>query len=112
MNGVNDDIVLQVEDLTVYYELEEETVKAVNNISFSLKRGETIGLVRVTPWEAVVIAADTALKSADVQIGFMDRFCGSLILTGELVQVETAVKAVVKFFEETLHFHTCPIYKS
>ena len=34
MNGVNDDIVLQVEDLTVYYELEEETVKAVNNISF------------------------------------------------------------------------------
>ena len=48
MNGVNDDIVLQVEDLTVYYELEEETVKAVNNISFSLKRGETIGLVGET----------------------------------------------------------------
>ena len=48
MNGVNDDIVLQVEDLTVYYELEEETVKAVNHISFSLKRGETIGLVGET----------------------------------------------------------------
>ena len=74
--------------------------------------GETIGLIRVTPCEAVVIAADTALKSADIQIGFMDRFCGSLILTGELAQVETAVKAVVNFFEETLHFHTCPIYKS
>ena len=37
MNGVNDDIVLQVEDLTVYYELEEETVKAVNNISFFIE---------------------------------------------------------------------------
>ena len=48
MSHVNDEYVLQVEDLTVYYELEEETVKAVNNISFSLKKGETIGLVGET----------------------------------------------------------------
>ena len=44
--------------------------------------GESIGLIRVTPWEAVVVAADVAIKSADIQIGFMDRFCGSLIITG------------------------------
>ncbi|MGN0837979.1 MAG: ABC transporter ATP-binding protein [Pyramidobacter sp.] len=44
----HDDIILNVEHLTVYYELEEETVKAVNDISFSLKRGETIGLVGET----------------------------------------------------------------
>ena len=42
--------------------------------------GESIGLIRFTPWEAVVVAADVAMKSADVQIGFMDRFCGSLFL--------------------------------
>lgn len=36
------------------------------------------GSDRFTPWEAVVVAADVAMKSADVQIGFMDRFCGSL----------------------------------
>ena len=53
--------------------------------------GESIGLIRFTPWEAVVVAADVAMKSADVQIGFMDRFCGSLILTGGLSQVQTAV---------------------
>ena len=40
--------VLKVENLTVYYELEEETVKAVNDISFSLHKGETIGLVGET----------------------------------------------------------------
>ncbi len=34
-----DDIVLNVEDLTVYYELEKETVKAVNGISLQLKKG-------------------------------------------------------------------------
>lgn len=63
-------------------------------------RGESIGLIRFTPWEAVVVAADVAMKSADVEIGFMDRFCGSLILTGRLSEVQTAVEEVVRFFRE------------
>lgn len=71
--------------------------------------GETIGLIRFTPWEAVVVAADVAVKSANVDIGFMDRFCGSLILTGELAQVETAVEEVVRFFRDTLGFRTCEV---
>ena len=74
--------------------------------------GESIGLIRFTPWEAVVAAADVAMKSADVQIGFMDRFCGSLIITGGLSEVETAVEEVVRFFRETLRFHTCEIHKN
>ena len=40
--------VLEVKDLTVHYVLEDETVEAVNDISFSLKRGKTIGLVGET----------------------------------------------------------------
>lgn len=71
--------------------------------------GETIGLIRFTPWEAVVVAADVAVKSAHVDIGFMDRFCGSLILTGGLSQVETAVEEIVRFFDETLGFKTCEV---
>ena len=43
-------------------------------------RGEAVGMIRFTPWEAVVVAADVAIKAADVQIGFMDRFCGTLTL--------------------------------
>ena len=74
--------------------------------------GESIGLIRFTPWEAVVVAADVAMKSADVQIGFMDRFCGSLILTGGLTEVQTSVEEVVKFFDQVLGFKTCPVYKS
>lgn len=74
--------------------------------------GETIGLLRFTPWEAVVVAADVAMKSADVEIGFMDRFCGTLILLGGLSQVQTAVEEVVRFFKEDLGFHTCEVYKS
>ncbi len=74
--------------------------------------GEAIGLVRFTPWEAVVVAADIALKSADVQIGFMDRFCGSLIITGKLAQVQTAVEETVRFFGEELGFGKCEVFKS
>ena len=79
---------------------------------FFEKLGVESGLIRFTPWEAVVVAADVAMKSADVQIGFMDRFCGSLILTGGLSQVQTAVEEVVHFFDQELGFKVCPVYKS
>lgn len=74
--------------------------------------GEAIGMIRFTPWEAVVVAADVAVKSADVQIGFMDRFCGSLILTGRLSDVQTAVEEVVRFFDEVLGFQICEIHRN
>ena len=68
--------------------------------------------VRVTPWESVVIAADVAAKAADVQIGFMDRFCGSLIITGNLSDVEIAVEEVIRFMVEVMGFRPCQIHKS
>ena len=74
--------------------------------------GDAVGMIRFTPWEAVVVAADVAMKSADVQIGFMDRFCGSLILTGGLTEVQTAVEEVVRLFSEVLGFKTCAIHRS
>lgn len=74
--------------------------------------GESIGLLRFTPWEATVAAADVAMKSADVEIGFMDRFCGTLILTGGLAQVQTAVEEVVRFFRDELDFSVCEIHRS
>lgn len=74
--------------------------------------GEAIGMIRFTPWEAVVAAADCAIKAANVEIGFMDRFCGSLILTGNLTEVRTAVEEVVRFFRDDLHFSVCEIHQS
>ena len=74
---------------------------------------QNLGLhIGFTPWEAVVVAADVAFKSADVEIGFMDRFCGTLILTGGLIQVQTAVEDVVRFFDERLGFAVCEVHRS
>lgn len=74
--------------------------------------GEAIGILRFTPWESVIVATDVAIKSSNVQIGFMDRFCGSLILTGGVTEVTIALEAVVMFFRDILGFHTCEIHKS
>ena len=74
--------------------------------------GESIGMIRFTPWEAVVVGADVAMKSADVQIGFMDRFCGSLIITGALADVEIAVNEVMRFMVDVMGFRPCEIHKS
>ena len=47
-----------------------------------------IGIFTITPSEAAIIAADVASKAADVKIGFVDRFNGSLIITGDVAGVE------------------------
>lgn len=43
-----DDTLLEIKDLEVVYETDLETVHAVNNVTFSLRRGETIGIVGET----------------------------------------------------------------
>ena len=74
--------------------------------------GQSIGIIRMTPWEAVVVATDVAVKAADVEVGFMDRFGGALIIVGGLSQVLTAIEEVVRFFRDELNFDVCEIHKS
>lgn len=42
---MNEDILLEVKDLCQYFKLGKKTLKAVNGVSFSLRRGEAFGLV-------------------------------------------------------------------
>ena len=44
----DDDVLLEVKDLVVHYVLKNETVEAVNGISFTLRKGQTLGLVGET----------------------------------------------------------------
>ena len=74
--------------------------------------GESIGIIRITPWEAIVVATDVAVKAADVEVGYMDRFSGALIILGGLSQVLTAIEEVVRFFRDELNFNVCEIHKS
>lgn len=44
----DDELVLDIKNLVVHYELEDETVEAVNDISIQLKKGQILGLVGET----------------------------------------------------------------
>ncbi|WP_026890136.1 BMC domain-containing protein [Lacrimispora aerotolerans] len=71
--------------------------------------GMSIGTINITPPESAVIGADIGVKSADVTIGFLDRFSGTLILTGPRIEVRTAVEEIVTYFKEELKYKTCPV---
>ena len=59
-----------------------------------------------------VIAADLAIKTANVELGFVDRFSGTLIVTGSVSEVEASVKEILLYLENTLGFSVCPITKT
>ena len=71
-----------------------------------------IGIMTMSPAETSVIAGDLATKSANVVLGFVDRFSGTLIVTGRVSEVESALKAINEYFRETLGFTVCPITKT
>ena len=73
--------------------------------------GSAIGIMTVSPAEAAIIMGDIALKSAGIELGFVDRFSGTLILTGRISAVESAVKAVIHYFQTELGYATCPVTK-
>ena len=61
-----------------------------------------IGIITVTPSESAVIGADIAIKSGDVYLGFVDRFSGTLIVTGTVSETEAALKAILDYVEEKM----------
>lgn len=71
-----------------------------------------LGILTVTPSEGVIIAADIATKAGDVQIGFLDRFGGSLLLTGDVSSVETAIRGVLDYFGSVLEYTTAKMTRT
>lgn len=71
-----------------------------------------IGLMTISPAETAVIAADIAMKAAGIDIGFVDRFSGTLIVTGTVSETEAALKAVLEYVEEKMNFKVCKITRT
>lgn len=63
-----------------------------------------IGILTLSPFETVIIAADIATKVADVEIGFLDRFTGSVVINGDVQSVETALNTVNDTLRDMLGF--------
>ena len=71
-----------------------------------------IGVLTVSPAETAVITADIALKSSGAELGFVDRFSGTLIITGRVAEVEASFHAISDYFKGTLGFTVCDVTKT
>jgi ethanolamine utilization protein EutS len=71
-----------------------------------------IGILTLSPYETAIIAADIATKAADIEIGFLDRFTGSVVINGDVQSVETALNAVNDTLKNLLGFTTAPITRT
>lgn len=71
-----------------------------------------IGVLTVSPAETAIIMADIAVKSSGAELGFVDRFSGSLIITGTVSEVESAVAAILEYTRDTLGYTVCGITKT
>ena len=71
-----------------------------------------IGVLTVSPCESAVIAADLAMKASGGMVEFVDRFTGTLIVTGTVSEVESAISAVCTYFEGTLGYAVCPLTRT
>ena len=75
-------------------------------------KNAAIGILTQTPYETAIITADIALKAAAIQLGFVDRFSGTLVVTGSISDVTIAWEKVLDYVHTTLGFDVCQITKA
>lgn len=71
-----------------------------------------IGVLTVTPAETAIILADISIKASGVELGFLDRVSGSLVIMGTVSEVEASVQAVLSYADETLRYTVCEITRT
>ncbi len=77
-----------------------------------IENSGAIGILTLSPYETSMIAADVATKAADVNIGFLDRFTGSVVIAGDIQSVETALEEVLNILENKLEFDIVAVTKT
>ena len=71
-----------------------------------------IGILTLSPSETAIIAGDIAMKASGVTLGFVDRFSGTVIVTGTVSQVEAALSAVTEYAINKLGFDVCEVTRT
>jgi ethanolamine utilization protein EutS len=71
-----------------------------------------IGILTVSPAETAIIMADVAMKASGAQLGFVDRFSGTVIMTGTFSEVDASLRAVLDYVGGTLGFTVCSLTKT
>nr|WP_317357651.1 BMC domain-containing protein [uncultured Tyzzerella sp.] len=73
---------------------------------------DAIGILTITPSEAAIIASDVATKASDVRLAFIDRFSGSVVFTGDVSSVESALNEVLNVLGNKLNFTSTSVTRT
>lgn len=90
--------------ITLAHVIANPTPDIYKKLGLLVENINAIGILTITPSEGAIIAADIATKTSDVELGFIDRFSGALVITGDVSSVETAIKEIGYVLDQTLHF--------
>ncbi len=71
-----------------------------------------IGVLTISPAETAIIAGDIAIKSAGIELGFVDRFSGTLTVTGSIPEGEAATRAELEDAKDKMGAPACEITRT
>lgn len=52
------------------------------------------------------------MKKANIDMGFIDRFSGTLLFTGKVAEVENAIIEINQYLKEKLGFTICEVTRT
>lgn len=98
--------------VTLAHIIASPTEEIYKKLGLLVENIDAIGILTITPSEASIIAADVATKASDIHIGFIDRFSGSLVITGDVSSVEAALSDIIDALSHILGFSATSITKT
>ncbi|GAA0069636.1 BMC domain-containing protein [Clostridium sardiniense] len=98
--------------VTLAHIIANPTDDIFKKLGLVLDNKDAIGILTITPSEASIIAADVATKASGVTLGFIDRFSGSVVFTGDVSSVESALSEVLDVLGNLLQFTSTVITRT
>ncbi|WP_334297192.1 BMC domain-containing protein [Anaerosporobacter faecicola] len=90
--------------ITLAHIIANPTEEIYQKLGLLTEEVNAIGIMTITPSEGAIIAADIATKASDIRLGFIDRFSGALVITGDVSSVEAGIKDIVSVLHDQLQF--------
>lgn len=76
------------------------------------KKTGALGILTITPSEAAIIGADVATKAADVEIVFVDRFSGAVVICGDVAAIQSSLNDVLDVLCNKMGFASVEMTKT
>jgi len=95
--------------ITVAHVIAKADLELYQKMGIVQSENEAVGILTITPSEASIIAVDIATKAAEIEIGFVDRFSGAVVIIGDVSSVKIALENILETMENLLDFTVVPL---